>query len=133
MVYHDRTFGEILVEEGLISQGEMARVLGEREDTTEPLGDLLVRLGFLTEKEKARCLGKQLGLPFVDLAKAELDSNVARLIPHGLALRARVLPLEQSDTAISVAMANPLDITAIDELYAYTQLQVDPVIATEEA
>src|SRR5581483_4369225 len=94
--YHDRTFSDILIEEGLITPGELARVLGERED--------------LTEKEKARCLGKQMGIPFVDLAQREADPGAARLIPHRLALRLRALPIERSDTAVSVAMANPLDL-----------------------
>ncbi len=130
--YHDRTFSDILIEEGLITPGELARVLGEREDLTEPLGDLLVRQGILTEKEKARCLGKQMGIPFVDLAQREADPGAARLIPHRLALRLRALPIERSDTAVSVAMANPLDLTAIDEIHAHTGLEIDPVIAAQE-
>jgi len=132
ITYHDRTLGEILVEEGLISQAELARILGERENATEPLGDLLIRLGRLTDKDKARCTGKQIGVPFVDLARRELDPNVARMVTHGLALRLKALPIERSDTALSVAMANPLDITAIDELEAQTGMEIDPVIATED-
>ena len=130
--YYDRTFSEILVDEGLVTPGDIARILGERESATEPIGDLLVRMGVLTEKDKARCIGKQNGLPFVDLARRELDPTVARLIPHGLAVRLRVLPIERSDTALSVAMVNPLDIPAVDELQAHTGLEIDPVVATEE-
>src|SRR5579883_3304337 len=131
-LYHDRTFSEILVEEGLIDARELSRILGEREDTTEPIGDLLVRKQILTEKDKARCIGKQIGVPFVDLTRIEIDPAVARLIPHGLALRLRAVPVERSDVAISVAMASPLDITAIDELRAHTGLEIDPAIATDE-
>ncbi len=129
---HDRSFAEILVEEGLVPPDQLAEIMGRRENTTEPLGDLLVRLGVLTDKERARCVGKQIGVPFVDLARAELDAGVARLISHRLAVRLRALPIERSATALSVAMANPLDITAIDELQAHTGLVIDPVIATED-
>ena len=130
--YYDRTFSEILVEEGLTTSSDIARILGERDSTTEPLGDLLVRLGVLTEKDKARCIGKQNNVPFVELARREMDPGVARLVPHRLAMRLRAVPIERSDMAVSVAMANPLDITAIDELQAHTGLEIDPVIATEE-
>nr|MDQ2688618.1 hypothetical protein [Armatimonadota bacterium] len=72
VTYQDRTFSEILVEEGLVSSTEIARILGQRESATEPLGDLLVRLDILTDKDKARCLGKQNGIPFVDLTRREM-------------------------------------------------------------
>jgi type IV pilus assembly protein PilB len=130
--YQDRTFSEILIEEGLISSAEIAKILGERESTTEPLGDLLVRLRLLTEKDKARCVGKQNGFPFVDLARTELLPEVSRTIPHSLSMRLRCIIIERSDSALSVAMANPFDISAIDELHVYTGLDIDPVIATEE-
>jgi type IV pilus assembly protein PilB len=130
--YQDRTFSEILVEEGLIDAGDIARILGERVSTTEPLGDLLVRLKLLTDKDKARCIGKQNGFPYVDLARIEILPEVARTIPHTLAMRLRCVVIERSDSALSVALANPFDIGAIDELHKHTGLDIDPVIATEE-
>src|SRR2546423_8491526 len=93
--YHDRSFAEILIEEELVPQDQLAEIMGRRENTTEPLGDLLVRLGVITDKDRARCMGKQIGVPFVDLARAELDAGVARLISHRLAGRLRPLPLER--------------------------------------
>ncbi len=132
ITYYDQSFSEILIEEGLITAPEIARILGERESTTEPLGDILVRLGVLTEKDKARCFGKQNRVPFVDLSKAELSPDISRLIPHNLAARLCAVPIDRSDTAISVAMVNPLDIMAIDDLHAYTGLEIDPVVSTEE-
>jgi type IV pilus assembly protein PilB len=130
--YQDRTFADILVDDGLITPQELNRILGERDNTTEPIGDLLARLGHITEKQKARCVGKHLGIPFVDLEKMDIDAAVACLIPHSLAVKMRVIPIERSDTAVSVAMVNPLDITAIDALHVSTGLEIDPVIATEE-
>jgi type IV pilus assembly protein PilB len=131
-IYQERSFSEILVEEGLIAASDLGQILGRRDDSTEPIGDLLIRLGVINEKDKARCIGKQIGVPFVDLARRELDPNVVRLIPHRIAQRLHALPIERSDTAVSVAMLNPLDITAIDELQAHMGLAVDPCIAGEE-
>jgi len=85
--YQDRTFNDILITENLISPQKLAQVLGERENTTEPIGDMLVRLGLITERDKARCLGKQNGIAYADLAHRELDPRIARLIPHPLALK----------------------------------------------
>ena len=131
-VFHDRTFSDILLEEGLVTQDALSKILGQRDNTAEPIGDLLARLGVISDKDHARCVGKQIGVPFADLARREIDSNVARLISHSVALRLRALPIERSASAISVAMVNPLDITAIDELHGHTNLEIDPVIATEE-
>ena len=56
--YHDRTFADILVDDGLVTPLELNRILGERDNTTEPIGDLLARMGVITEKQKARCVGQ---------------------------------------------------------------------------
>jgi type IV pilus assembly protein PilB len=128
--YQDRTFNDILIAENLISSQKLAQVLGERENTTEPIGDMLVRLGLITEKDKARCLGKQNGISYADLAHRELDPRIARLIPHALALKHMIIPVARTDAGLSMAMVNPLDITAIDEVQAQTNLPVEPMIAT---
>ena len=127
-----KMIGEILVEEGLITQEDLERVLGSRSDTSEPLGALLVRLGMVTEKDKTRCIGKQYGVEFVDLANKEADPEVGRLISHTTALRFKSIPIAKDTTSISVAMVNPLDVTAIDEIYLATGLNVEPVIAVED-
>lgn len=128
----DKPLGEIFVEEGYLTYEELTQILAERTDTTEPLGDLLVRIGRINEKQKLKCLGLQMGVPFVDLARTELNPNVARIIPHSVAIRLLSIPIERTDCAASVAMVNPLDLTAIDELAGITNLEIDPMIATEE-
>ncbi|RMG25310.1 MAG: type II/IV secretion system protein [Armatimonadetes bacterium] len=128
----DKPLGEIFVEEGYLTAEELDRILAERTDTTEPIGDLLVRLGKISEKDKLRCLGLQLGIPFVDLARMEIDPAAARSIPHSAAIRLLAIPVERTDCAASVAMVNPLDLAALDELSALTGLEIDPLLATEE-
>ena len=128
----DRSIGEIFIEEGYIPREELLRVLAEREDTLEPLGDLLVRLGRITEKQKLKCMGLQMGVPFVDLAHMEIEEDAPRIIPHAIAIRLLAIPIEKTAAAASVAMVNPLDLTAIDELSSLTNLDIDPLLATEE-
>ncbi|MCH8274205.1 MAG: type II/IV secretion system protein, partial [Armatimonadetes bacterium] len=128
----DKPIGEIFVDEGLLDGSVLTKVLSERKDTTEPLGDLLVRLGYVTEKQKLKCLGVQMGVPFVDLARIEIDPAISRMIPHSVAIRRLVIPIEKTELATSVAMVNPLDLAAIDEVAEITSLEVDPLLATEE-
>ncbi|MER3496040.1 MAG: hypothetical protein C4320_04075, partial [Armatimonadota bacterium] len=112
----DRSMGDIFVEQGFVTREEMLNILGAREDTTEPVGDLLVRLKKITEKQKLQCVGLQLGVSFVDLAKAEIPPSVGRGIPHAAAIRLMAIPLEITDDAAIVAMVDPLDLAALDEL-----------------
>ncbi len=128
----DKSIGEIFIEEGYLSREELQEILATRTDTTEPLGTLLVRQGIITEKQKLKCLGLQLGVPFVDLARMELDNAIARSIPHSVALRLLAIPIERTECAATVAMVNPLDLSAIDELTSNLGLDVDPVLCTEE-
>lgn len=130
--YHDQSLGDILIAEGLITPAALSRILGERENATEPLGDLLVRLGVLSPKDRARCVGHQVGVPFFDLSQRSLDTEVVNLITHNMAARLLAIPVERSATGLSIAMANPMDIAALDELRAHTGLEIDPVIAPEE-
>lgn len=128
----DKPIGEIFVEEGYVTRDELMSILSERMDTTEPLGDLLVRLGRITEKQKLKCVGLQMGVPFMDLARQEIDSDAARIVPHAVAIRLLSIPIETTDCAATVAMVNPLDLSAIDEIAGITGLEVDPILATED-
>ena len=128
----DRSISDIFVEEGYVTPAELMEILATRMDTTEPLGDLLVRLGKITVKQKLKCAGLQIGVPFVDLSRMEIDTDVARIIPHTVAMRLLAIPLEKTEVAGSVAMVNPLDLSAIDELSALTNLDIDPLLASEE-
>ncbi len=128
----DKSIGEIFIEEGHITREELMEILGSRDDTRERIGDLLVRLKIISEKQKLKCVGLQMGVPFVDLAKMEIDTEASRIIPHAAAMRLQSIPIEKTEVAASVAMVNPLDLSAIDELNAITGLDIDPLLATEE-
>lgn len=128
----DRSIGDIFVEEGYVSRDELNQILSERTDTLEPVGDLLVRLKKITDKQKLKCVGLQVGVPFIDLANVEIDMATARIIPHPVAIRLLSLPIERTEVAATVAMVNPLDLAAIDDLAALTGLDIDPLLATEE-
>src|ERR1035438_9201135 len=128
----DKPIAEIFAEEGYISREELSQILASRQDTTEHLGDLLVRLGRITQQQNLKCQGLQLGVPFIDLARTEVEPEAALIIPHSVALRLLSIPIERTDVSASVAMVNPLDLAALDELAALSGLDIDPMLATEE-
>ena len=127
----DKPLSEIFVEEGFVTRDELNDILARREDTTEPLGDLLIRLKRITEKQKLKCMGLQMGVPFVDLAVVEPDQFASTIIPHSVAVRLLVIPVEVSEVSASVAMVDPLNLSALDELTNLTGRDIDPLIATE--
>jgi type IV pilus assembly protein PilB len=128
----DRPIGDIFVEEGYLTREELLKILSDREDATEKLGDTLVRRKIVSEKQRLKCEGLQMGVPFVDLSRVEIDLGAARVVSHAVALRLLAIPVERTDVAASVAMVNPLDLAALDELSALTKLDIDPLLATEE-
>lgn len=127
----DKPLSEIFLEEGYLTRIELDEILSKRETTTEPIGDLLVRLKKVTEKQKLKCMGLQMGVPFVDLARIELDPVAAAIIPHSAAMRLLAIPLEVTDVSASVAMVDPLNLSVLDELTNLTGLDIDPIISTE--
>ena len=127
----DRPLSEIFVEEGLISRAELMEILAKREDTRESVGDLLVRLKKISEKQNLAAVGLQMGVPFIDLAKTDLDFDQAKVIPHSVAVRLLAVPIEVTDVSATMAMVDPLDLTALDELSNLTGRDIDPLLATE--
>ena len=127
----DRPLSEIFVEEGLISRTELMEILAKREDTRESVGDLLVRLKRISEKQNLAAVGLQMGVPFIDLAKTDLDFDHAKVIPHSVAVRLLAVPIEVTDVSATMAMVDPLDLTALDELSNLTGRDIDPLLATE--
>lgn len=128
----ERPFSEIVIDAGFLSRVEMTSILSSRSDTVEPIGDLLVRLNKISVKQKVRCDAQQMEVPFVDLANLELDVKCAQSIPHAMAVRILAIPIERTELAASVAMVDPHNLAAIDELSAETGLEIDPLLATQE-
>src|SRR4051794_38536232 len=128
----DKSLADIFIEEGYVSATQLDEILAHRSDTTEPLGDLLVRMGIISDKQRLKCVGLQSGLPFVDLSNMEIDFEAASLISQQVALRLHALPIEVTELSASVAMRNPLDVTAIDELSELMARDIDPMWAAPD-
>ena len=126
--------GEVFIRLGLISRDQLGQAIEKQKllKRQESLGDVLVSMDFITEKDRVRGLGDQWGVPFVDVAELEVDSSVIKLVAQSVARKLKVLPVARKNGKLTLAMKNPLDIFAIDEIRMMTGVDVEPAIAPEE-
>ena len=125
--------GELLVARGAVSEDQVRIALTEqrRARPRELLGRILVRLGFVTEALIRDVLGGALGCDSVDLGQAVIDSEILAVIPEHLARRHRILGLSRGSSALTVAMEDPFDVIALDQVRACAGADVElrPVLA----
>jgi len=126
------TLTSVIIDEGILSAEQIDSALVLRTDVREDIGQFLARLGMISERDRVRCVGILHGVNFVELSGREIDPDVAKLIPHSVALRHKAIPIERSHDVVKVAMANPLDVQAVDDIARTTELEPLPLIATEE-
>jgi type IV pilus assembly protein PilB len=122
--------GDILVECGLITHEQLDEALESQRHEGGLLGEVLVRSLLVSEEQIADALARQRDLPRVNLASVKIDRDVARLLPERMERLRQLIPTERRDGRIVVAMANPFDIEALDDVRMRTGLEVDPVVAT---
>ncbi len=122
--------GEMMIGAGLINEAQLVKALEEQKKRGGKLGEIIINLGFITEFAFASILAKQLSISYVEIDKELVDANTARLIPEEMARRLTALPLYKKNEKIAVAMADPLDIFALDEIRSALGQEVFQVVAT---
>ena len=128
-----RRLGDILVNEGLISQEQLQRALSEQKGSNEKLGTILVRLQFIHEDQLIGFLSRQYGIPSITLSQLDIDPDVVRLVPAQIARKYEVLPVKRTGNALTLAMADPTNVFALDDVAFMTNLQVLAVVASQGA
>lgn len=125
--------GEILVEKGLITPEQLADALEEQVRTRRRLGEILISRGLVTERDLAEALAERLGVRFIDLHETTIDPTAVALITERDARRYEALPIGfVDDHTLLVAMVDPSNIFAIDDLRILTGYDIEPAIATDE-
>jgi type IV pilus assembly protein PilB len=124
--------GDLFVREGLVTEKQLQEALAESREAKIRLGQALVKLGFVEEDELTRMLGKQYRVPPVDLDRITVDPKILKLISGEVAFKHLVLPLRRVGRSLTVAMANPGDMGAIDDLKFITRYDIEPVVAGED-
>ena len=124
--------GDLLVREGLISEEQLNRALTEQRSNGYRLGYTLVSMGFVTETDLTRVLARKYRVKAVDLSRIDnIDKRVINLVKPEIAVRHLVLPLRRVGRTLTVAMANPTNLDAIDELRFSTGYDIEAVVAGE--
>ncbi len=122
-----------LLEAGLVDQAQLAQAIEQQKKDGGTLGQILVRIGAVDEARYTEFLGKVYNLPVVDLDKLPVADDCIALIPADVAAKFQVLPVRRQGRVLTVAMANPSNIFAIDDIKFITSLDVRPVVASELA
>ncbi len=125
--------GEILIKENLISAEQLKQALDHQKANGGRLGNSLVKLGFLSDDEVTAVLSRQYGVPSINLAYFEADPSVIKLIPMDTAHKYQVLPLSRVGSSLTLAMVDPTNVFAMDDIKFMTGFNVEPVVASEAA
>jgi len=130
VAYSHERLGELLVSSETITANQLEEALEAQVRVGGKLGEILVSELILTEDELARALGEQKGIRYLNLAAVEIDRAATVLLPERFASLRSVLGIEVDDECLVLAMADPLDITTLDDVEMRTGLKVEPVVAT---
>src|SRR5918997_6214807 len=125
-----KEFGEVLVDEGLITSDQLEKAAAEQERVGRSLGRVLIDLGLVKEPDLVAVLARQIGLEFVDLNEYQIDPQAASLISEQVAKRYRALPIGFDGERLIVAMSDPANVFALDDIRTITGMEVKPVVAT---
>ncbi len=126
-----KRLGDLLVESGMVTSNELEEALTAKSEN-EKLGDYFINKGMITERQLIEVLEFQLGIPHVDLSRFSIHSELIQLVPAELAKSNLIIPLKKERNKLTVAMADPMDYFAIEELRMATGCQIEPSIATKE-
>ena len=125
--------GDLLIAAGVIGQEELQKALSIQKQTRERLGDVLIESGMITERQLIEALQMQLGVDFVDLTAVSIPLELAKFVPRSIAKKYCVVPVKLVKDELYVAMSDPLNFVAQEEIKAASHKQVVPMIATRRA
>lgn len=127
-----KQLGDILLDEGLVTEGQLMAALDEQAVRGESLGRVLVEIGMLSESQLVRALAAQVGMEFVELADYPVDRNAVALLPGAVCRRYTVLPVAIVEGALLLAMSDPGNVLAVDDARTLSGLPVRTVVSTHD-
>src|SRR6187431_2658009 len=125
--------GELLLKEKRISPAQLQEALNYQKTNGGKLGVNLVKMGLLRDADITAVLSKQYGVPFINLADFEIDASIIKLIPSETAHKYQIIPLSRSGATLTIAMTDPTNVYAMDDIKFMTGYNVEPVVASELA
>ena len=129
----NRRLGDLLVADGLLTAEQLKKALAEQKGSPEKIGSVLVRLNFVNEDQLIGFLSRQYGVPSITLTQLDIDSDVLKLVPAPIARKYEVIPVRKMGNSLALAMADPTNVFALDDISFMTNLQVLPLVASQTA
>src|SRR6202453_3208913 len=125
--------GDLLVKEKIITPEQLEQANKAQKEQSCRLGSALVKLGFLTDEDVTNFLSRQYGVPAINLSYFEIDPAVVKLIPFETAKRYQILPLSRVGASLTIAMVDPTNVFAMDDIKFMTGFNIEPVVASESS
>ncbi len=127
-----KKLGDILVKAEVITEEQLQKGLEVQNEKGIQLGKALIQLGYTTQKDIIKALSEQLGMSYISLSNYQIDTTVLSTVPENLAREYKLIPLFKIGSTLTVGMADPLDVFAIDEISRESKLEVEPAICSED-
>src|SRR4051812_24136686 len=125
--------GELLLKEKLITPDQLQQALNQQKSNGGKLGYNLVKMGFVKDEQITALLSKQYGVPAINLASFKIDLTIIKLVPTDTARKYQIIPLSRSGSTLTIAMTDPTNVFAMDDIKFMTGYTVEPVVASEVA
>src|SRR3989338_7093504 len=126
----NKELGQLLLERGLINQRQLDKGLALQKEKGGLIGELLVELGFVREEDIAQALTAQYGFPYLPLANYEIDLEAIKIIPGRVARQFMLVPVDKLGSNLTIAMSNPLNTQAIEDIEMLAGCNVQAFVAT---
>jgi type IV pilus assembly protein PilB len=126
-----KQLGELLIERKIITEAELQKALAIQKEKGGLLGGILVLLGFATEEQIAQAITTQYGFPYLPLKNYEIDPEVVKLIPRNVTEQYALIAIDKVGNSLTVAMANPLNLHAIEDVELITNCKVQTFVSTQ--
>lgn len=128
-----KRIGDLLLETGMITNEQLQEAIAEQKKTGKRLGEVLVSKGIINDEDILGALEFQLGIPHMDLEQYTIDFNIASKVPESIARRYTAIAVGVDDNKLKVAMKDPLNMFALDDLKISTKMEIMPILASEKA
>jgi len=125
-----KQLGELLIERGILTQRQLEKALMVQRERGGLIGELIVELGIAKEEDIAQALTVQYGFPYLPLTNYEISSDIAAIIPARVARQYMLIPVDKIGNNVSVAMSNPLNVQAIEDLELLTGCNIQTFVST---
>ena len=126
-----KQLGELLLERKIINERQLQKAISVQKEKGGLLGSILVLLGYASEEQIAQALTTQFGFPYLPLGNYEVDAGIVKLIPENVASQYNLIGIDKIGNSLTVAMSDPLNIHAIEDIELITNCKVQVFVSTQ--